>query len=84
MLTASLALLCGLLVLVLLIQRPRSWGLLLTLVVLWGAAVCMFRYRLRKWVARWMCGGSFEKSKVQSGTSFSAGSAALGRDGGLV
>ena len=65
MLTASLALLCGLLVLVLLIQRPRSWGLLLTLVVLWGAAVCMFRYRLRKWVARWMCGGSFEKSKVQ-------------------
>ena len=65
MLTASLALLCGLLVLVLVVQRPAAWGLLLTLVVLWGVAAFLFRYQLRRWVARWMCGGSFEKSKVQ-------------------
>ena len=36
MLTASLALLCGVLVLTLLVQRPKAWGVLLTLVVLWG------------------------------------------------
>ena len=65
MLTASLALLCGLLILVLVVQRPSAWGLLLTLVVLWGVAAFLFRYQLRRWVARWMCGGSFEKSKVQ-------------------
>ncbi len=36
MLTASLAVLCGLLVLVLLVQRPTAWLLLAVLVVLWG------------------------------------------------
>ena len=65
MLTASLAVLCGLLVLVLLIQRPTAWPALLALVVLWGAVVVLFRCQLRKWVARWMCGGSFEGSKLQ-------------------
>ena len=65
MLTASLAVLCGLLVLVLLIQRPTAWPALLALVVLWGVVVVLFRCQLRKWVARWMCGGSFEGSKLQ-------------------
>ena len=57
--------LCGLLVLVLLIQRPTAWLALLALVVLWGVVVVLFRCQLRKWVARWMCGGSFEGSKLQ-------------------
>ena len=35
MLTASLAVLCGLLVLVLLIQRPTAWLALLALVPIW-------------------------------------------------
>ena len=65
MLTASLAVLCSLLVLVLLIQRPTAWLALLALVVLWGVVVVLFRCQLRKWVARWMCGGSFEGSKLQ-------------------
>ena len=65
MLTASLAVLCSLLVLVLLIQRPTAWPVLLALVVLWGVVVVLFRCQLRKWVARWMCGGSFEGSKPQ-------------------
>ena len=65
MLTASLAVLCSLLVLVLLIQRPTAWPVLLALVVLWGVVVVLFRCQLRKWVARWMCGGSFEGSKLQ-------------------
>ena len=37
MLTASLAVLCGLLLLVLLVQRPMAWPLLAVLVVLWGS-----------------------------------------------
>ena len=65
MLAASLAVLCGLLVLLLLIQRPTAWPALLALVVLWGVVVVLFRCQLRKWVARWMCGGSFEGSKLQ-------------------
>ena len=65
MLTASLALLCGVLVLTLLVQRPKAWGVLLTLVVLWGIAAFAFRYQLRRWVSCWMSGTSFEKSKVQ-------------------
>ena len=65
MLTAALAVLCALLVLVLLVQRPAIWPLLAVLVVLWGVLFVLFRYRLRSWVARWVCGGSFEKSKTQ-------------------
>ena len=65
MLTAALAVLCALLVLVLLIQRPAIWPLLAVLVVLWGVLFVLFRCRLRSWVARWVCGGSFEKSKTQ-------------------
>ena len=64
-LTVSLAILFGLLVLVLLVQRPTVWPLLAVLVVLWGVAVAVFRYRLRGWVARWVCGGDFEKSKTK-------------------
>ncbi len=65
MLTAGLAVLCALLVLVLLVQRPKLWPVLLALAVLWGICMVAFRYRLRRWVARWMCGGSFEKSKTK-------------------
>ena len=47
MLTAALAVLCALLVLVLLVQRPAIWPLLAVLVVLWGVLFVLFRYRLR-------------------------------------
>lgn len=35
-LTGALAVLCGLLFLVLLVQRPAGWPVLVVLVVLWG------------------------------------------------
>ena len=65
MLTASLAVLCGLLLLVLLVQRPTAWPLLAVLVVLWGIGATLFRCKLRRWVVRWTSGTTFEKSKVQ-------------------
>ena len=65
MLIAALAVLCALLVLVLLVQRPAIWPVLVVLAVLWFALFGVFRYRVRSWVARWVCGGSFEKSKTQ-------------------
>ena len=65
MLTASLAVLCGLLLLVLLVQRPTAWPLLAVLVVLWGIGATLFRCKLRSWVVRWTSGTTFEKSKVQ-------------------
>ena len=65
MLTASLAVLCGLLLLVLLVQRPTAWLLLAVLVVLWGIGATLFRCKLRSWVVRWTSGTTFEKSKVQ-------------------
>ncbi len=65
MLTVSLAILCALLLLVLLIQRPAIWPVLVVLVVLWGIAVAVFRYKLRGWVTRWVCGVDFKKSKAK-------------------
>ena len=65
MLTAALAVLCGLLTLVLLVQRPAGWPVLAVLAVLWGIGICVFRYQLRRWTARWVAGGSFENSKTQ-------------------
>ena len=65
MLTASLAVLCGLLLLVLLVQRPTAWLLLAVLVVLWGIGATLFRCKLRSWMVRWTSGTTFEKSKVQ-------------------
>ena len=65
MLTAALAVLCGLLTLVLLVQRPAGWPVLAVLAVLWGIGICVFRYQLRRWTARWVVGGSFENSKTQ-------------------
>ena len=44
MLTASLAVLCSLLVLVLLIQRPTAWPVLLALVVLAAAFLGIRQY----------------------------------------
>ena len=64
-LTGALAVLCGLLFLVLLVQRPAGWPVLAVLVVLWGIGMGLFRYRLRSWLARWVTGGSFENSKTQ-------------------
>jgi len=65
MLTVSLAALCALLTLVLLFQRPGIWVVLLALVILWGVCMVMFRYKLRRWMAQWVCGGTFEKSKTR-------------------
>ena len=65
MLTASLAVLCCLLLLALLVQRPMAWPLLAVLVVLWGIGATLFRCKLRSWVVRWTSGTTFEKSKVQ-------------------
>ena len=65
MLTASLAVLCGLLLLALLVQRPGIWPFLAALVVLWGIGATLFRCKLRRWVVRWTSGTTFEKSKVQ-------------------
>ena len=64
-LTVSLAVLCALLTLVLLFQRPGIWVVLLALVILWGVCMVMFRYKLRRWMAQWVCGGTFEKSKTR-------------------
>ena len=44
MLTAALAVLCALLVLVLLVQRPAIWPVLVVLAVLWFALFGVFRY----------------------------------------
>ena len=65
MLTAALAVLCALLTLVLLIQRPSIWPVLLALVVAWGICMAAFRYQLRRWLSRWVCGDNFEKSKTK-------------------
>ena len=65
MLTAALAVLCGLLTLVLLVQRPAGWPVLAVLAVLWGIGICVFRYQLRRWTAKWVAGGSFENSRTQ-------------------
>ena len=43
MLTAALAVLCALLVLVLLVQRPAIWPVLVVLAVLWFALFGVFR-----------------------------------------
>ena len=65
MLTVSLAILCALLLLALLVQRPKGWPMLVVLAVLWGVAVAVFRYKLFGWVAHWVCGVNFKKSKVK-------------------
>ena len=65
MLTAALTVLCALLTLVLLIQRPSIWPVLLALVVAWGICMAAFRYQLRRWLSRWVRGDNFEKSKTK-------------------
>ena len=65
MLTAALVVLCALLTLVLLIQRPSIWPVLLALVVAWGICMAAFRYQLRRWLSRWVRGDNFEKSKTK-------------------
>ena len=65
MLTAALAVLCALLTLVLLIQRPSIWPVLLALVMAWGICMAAFRYQLRRWLSRWVRGDNFEKSKTK-------------------
>ena len=62
MLTAALAVLCALLVLALLVQRPAIWPVLVVLGVGWFALCGVVRYRGRSGVARGVCGGSFAKS----------------------
>ena len=65
MLTACLAILCVLLMLVLLVQRPAIWPVLVVLAAAWCIGMGLFRYRLRSQLARWVCGGDFIKSKTK-------------------
>ena len=65
MLTACLAILCVLLMLVLLVQRPAIWPVLVVLAAAWCIGMGLFRYRLRSQLARWVCGGNFTKSKTK-------------------
>ena len=65
MLTACLAILCVLLMLVLLVQRPAVWPVLVVLATAWCIGMGLFRYRLRSQLARWVCGGDFTKSKTK-------------------
>ena len=65
MLTACLAILCVLLMLVLLVQRPAIWPVLVVLAAAWCIGMGLFRYRLRSQLARWVCGGDFTKSKIK-------------------
>ena len=65
MLTACLAILCVLLMLVLLMQRPAIWPVLVVLAAAWCIGMGLFRYRLRSQLARWVCGGDFTKSKTK-------------------
>ena len=65
MLTACLAILCVLLMLVLLVQRPAIWPVLVVLAAAWCIGMGLFRYRLRSQLARWVCGGDLTKSKTK-------------------
>ena len=65
MLTACLAILCVLLMLVLLVQRPAIWPVLVVLAAAWCIGMGLFRYRPRSQLARWVCGGDFTKSKTK-------------------
>ena len=65
MLTACLAILCVLLMLVLLVQRPAIWPVLVVLAAAWCIGMGLFCYRLRSQLARWVCGGDFTKSKTK-------------------
>lgn len=65
MLTAGLMVLCVVLTLVLLVCRPQIWYPLLILVVLWWVLMVLFRYKLRRWINRWVSGTGFENSKAQ-------------------
>ena len=65
MLTACLAILCVLLMLVLLVQRPAIWPVLVVLAAAWCIGMGLFRYRLRSQLTRWVCGGDFTKSKTK-------------------
>ena len=64
-LTASMAVLCILLALTVLVLKPTLWPALLIAFVLWCAAAAAFRTKLRSWVTKWISGSTFEKSKTQ-------------------
>lgn len=65
MLTAALAVLCVLLLFLLLTVNLKIWYPLLLLLVVWGVFMVAFRYRLRRWINRWVRGTNFENSKAQ-------------------
>ena len=86
-LTAALAVLCWpCWCSVLLVQRPAIWPVLVVLAVLWFALFGVFRYRVRSWVARWVCGGSFAKIEdaVQPRAAEPACRPPFGGDGAVV
>ncbi len=69
MLTAALAVLCALLVLVLLVQRPAIWPVLVILAVLWFALFGVFRYRVRSWVAAGSAAAASKNPRRSSASS---------------
>ena len=89
MLIAALAVLCALLTLALLVQRPAGWPALAVLVVLWGIGICVFRYQLRRWpgpppgISGWW-GCPNRRRTPFPGIPLSAGSSAFWRDGAVV
>ena len=72
MLTACLAILCVLLMLVLLVQRPAIWPVLVVLAAAWCIGMGLWR-RLYK-----------IENKIQPGTPLPAGGPPLGGDRALV
>ncbi len=86
MLTAALAVLCALLTLVLLVQRPAIWPVLVVLVVAWGICMAAFRYQLRAagWPAGSAATASKNQNKIQSGAALTADGSAVGRNRALV
>ncbi len=65
MLTIALAVLCVLMVLVLLVQRPALWALMIVVAVLWFILITVFGWRMHGAVVRWVCGTDFENSKLK-------------------
>ena len=69
MLTIGLFVLCTVLVLLLLLIKPALWPLVLAVLVLCFGVLLGGRYRLRRWITRWITGGNFENSRAQFGLS---------------
>ncbi len=65
MFTVGFALLAAALLLLLLAVNPALWPAVLTVTALCVVLVVLSRYRLRRWVARWVTGSSFQNSRTE-------------------